>query len=77
MDSTTYFNPLDFTYDPSTKIQPHTAKAEFVLSLCEQIMGKDNIQAGDKSLIDRSLKHIYKPLIKSAIRLRAHTDRSL
>lgn len=65
VDSTTYFNPLDFTYDPSTKIQPHTAKAEFVLSLCEQIMGKDNIQAGDKSLIDRSLKHIYKPLIKS------------
>lgn len=65
VDSTTYFNPLDFTYDPSTKIQPHTAKAEFVLSLCEQIMGKDNIQAGDKSLIDRSLKHIYKPLIQS------------
>lgn len=65
VDSTTYFNPLDFTYDPSTKIQPHTVKAEFVLSLCEQIMGKDNIQAGDKSLIDRSLKHIYKPLIKS------------
>ena len=28
-------------------------------------MGKDNIQAGDKSLIDRSLKHIYKPLIQS------------
>ena len=65
VDSTTYFNPLDFTYDPSTKIQPHTAKAEFVLSLCAQIMGKDNIQAGDKSLIDRSLKHIYKPLIQS------------
>ena len=65
VDSTTYFNPLDFTYDPSTKIQPHTAKAEFVLSLSEQIIGKDNIQAGDKSLIDRSLKHIYKPLIQS------------
>ncbi len=65
VDSTTYFNPLDFTYDPATKILPHTAKAEFVLSLCEQIMGKENIQAGDKSLIDRSLKHIYKPLIQS------------
>lgn len=65
VDSTTYFNPLDFTYDPATKIQPHTAKAEFVLSLCEQIMGRESIQAGDKSLIDRSLKHIYKPLIKS------------
>ena len=73
VDSTTYFNPLDFTYDPSTKIQPHTAKAEFVLSLCEQIMGKDNIQAGDKSLIDRSLKHIYKPLIKSGYKIACPT----
>lgn len=73
VDSTTYFNPLDFTYDPSTKIQPHTAKAEFVLSLCEQIMGKDNIQAGDKSLIDRSLKHIYKPLIKYGYKIACPT----
>lgn len=32
VDSRTYFNPLDFVYDPVSKIPPHTAKAEFVLS---------------------------------------------
>lgn len=46
VDSTTYFNPLDFTYDPVTKILPHVAKAEFVLSLCEQVMAKDGLEAG-------------------------------
>ena len=52
VDSATHFNPLDFKYDKATKIPPHVAKAEFVLSLCEQIMGKEHILAGDKSLID-------------------------
>ena len=64
-DSGTYFNPLDFTFDAETKVPPYMAKAEFVLSLCEQIMGRDNMQPGDKSLIDRSLRHIYAPLIKA------------
>lgn len=40
VDSSTYFNPLDFKPDKSTDIPPYVAKAEFVLSLCEQIMKK-------------------------------------
>jgi len=64
VDSKTYFNPLDFVYDPETNIPPHTAKAEFVLSLCEQIMGREHLLPGDKSLIDRSLKNIYKPFVR-------------
>ena len=67
-DSNTHFNPLDFRYDSLTRIPPRIAKAEFVLSLCEQIMGKENILPGDKSLIDRSLKAIYRPLVESGIR---------
>ena len=65
VDSATHFNPLDFRYDKATKIPPHVAKAEFVLSLCEQIMGKEHILAGDKSLIDDALENIYKPLMES------------
>lgn len=65
VDSATHFNPLDFKYDKATKIPPHVAKAEFVLSLCEQIMGKEHILAGDKSLIDDALENIYKPLMES------------
>lgn len=64
-ESSTFFNPLDFVYDPSTKVLPHVAKAEFILSLCEQIMDKENVHPGDNSLIDRSLKNIYKPLVRS------------
>ena len=65
VDSATFFNPLDFTMDADTKVPPHMAKAEFVLSLCEQIMGRDNVEAGDRSLVDRSLKNIYKPFVKA------------
>ena len=35
------------------------------MSLCEQIMGKEHILAGDKSLIDDALENIYKPLMES------------
>ena len=52
-------------FNKATKIPPHVAKAEFVLSLCEQIMGKEHILAGDKSLIDDALENIYKPLMES------------
>ena len=60
VDSATHFNPLDFKYDKATKIPPHVAKAEFVLSLCEQIMGKEHILAGDKSLIDDALENMQR-----------------
>lgn len=65
VDSKTFFNPLDYTYDAVNKVPPDLAKIEFVLSLCEQIMGKDNIEAGDKSLIGRSLKNVYKPFVRA------------
>ncbi|MFQ9762302.1 MAG: hypothetical protein ACLRYE_03285 [Gemmiger formicilis] len=41
------------SHDKSTDIPPYVAKAEFVLSLCEQIMNKENVLPGDRSLIDR------------------------
>lgn len=65
VDSKTYFNPLDYTYDPSVSIEPHREKVEFVLSLVEQIMGKGRTQSGDKSLIDDCLRRIYKPYVES------------
>lgn len=68
VDSNTFFNPLDYLYDPMTKVPPNLAKIEFVLSLCEQIMGKENVQSGDRSLIDRSLKNIYAPFMKAKYR---------
>lgn len=63
--SETHFNPLDFQYDENEKILPQNAKAEFVLSLFEKIMEKENVLPGDKSLVDKSLENIYKPLVDS------------
>lgn len=62
--SETHFNPLDFYPDGKSKILPQNAKSEFVLSLFEKVM-EGNMIPGDKSLIDRSLKNIYKPLVDS------------
>lgn len=62
--SETHFNPLDFHPDGKSKILPQNAKSEFVLSLFEKVM-EGNMIPGDKSLIDRSLKNIYKPLLDS------------
>lgn len=64
VDSDTHFNPMDFTFETPKRL-PHMAKVEFILSLCEQIMGKDNVQPGDRTLVDRSLRNVYDPLVKS------------
>lgn len=36
-----------------------------MLSLFEKIMEKENVLPGDKSLVDKSLENIYKPLVDS------------
>lgn len=36
VDSSTYFNPLDFKPDKSTDIPPYVAKAEFMANTCPQ-----------------------------------------
>lgn len=72
VESQTFFNPLDFK--PSEdKIEPHKAKAEFVLMLCEQVMKGDHILPGDKTLIDQALKRIYQPLVKSRYTIESPT----
>lgn len=65
VDSNTFFNPLDFTPEPGSKVPPFMMKSEFILSLCEQIIGKGNTDAGDRSLVDRSLRAIYEPFIRA------------
>ena len=66
VDSRTYFNPLDYHYDPKTDVPPYVAKIEFVLSMLDKLIGENgHLQPEDRSLIAASLKNIYKPLIAS------------
>ena len=49
-----YINPMDINMDYSDDDNPLGVKSDFVLSLCELIMGsRDGIEAEEKSVIDR------------------------
>ena len=62
-NSTDYINPLDInleSYAPGES--PLQLKAEFVLSLCELMLGdKEGLQTIQKSVIDAALQIIYRP----------------
>lgn len=73
VDSTTFFNPLDFQPSTQDSTPPYRVKAEFILSLCEQIMGSGRVNAGDRSLIDKALRRIYTPLIQSKYTMESPT----
>ena len=57
-------NCLDINKDYADGASPIALKSEFVLSLFEQAMGKGNVGAVQKSIIDRCLTNIYTNFIK-------------
>ncbi len=55
-----YINPMDINLDYSDDDNPLGFKSDFVLSMCELIMGSRNgIEAEEKSVIDRCLPLVY------------------
>ena len=58
--STNYINPMDINLNYSEDDNPIALKADFILSLCELIMGsKDGLQPIEKTVIDRCVHQIY------------------
>ena len=58
--STNYINPMDINLNYSEDDNPVALKADFILSLCELIMGsKDGLQPIEKTVIDRCVHQIY------------------
>ena len=58
--STDYINPLDINVNYSEEENPLTLKSDFVLSMCELIVGgKDGFQPIEKTIIDRSVRMVY------------------
>ncbi len=58
--STHYINPMDINESYSEDDNPLALKADFILSLCELIMGsKDGLQPIEKTVIDRCVHQIY------------------
>lgn len=59
--SKNFINPLDMTIDYSDDDDPLLLKSDFVLSLCEVIVGgRDGLTPKEKSIIDRCLKITYR-----------------
>ena len=52
-----YINPLDLNLDYSGDESPLSLKSDFVLSLCELIVGgKDGLSPVEKTIIDRCVR---------------------
>ena len=63
-----YINPMDINLDYSDDDNPLGFKSDFILSLCELIMGSRNgIEAEEKSVIDRCLPLVYQKYFENPI----------
>lgn len=55
-----YINPMDINMNYSDDDNPVALKADFILSLCELIVGnKDGLRPVEKTVIDRCIRQIY------------------
>ena len=62
--STDYINPLDINTNYSEEENPLTLKSDFILSMCELIVGgKDGLQPVEKTIIDRSVRMVYQDFL--------------
>lgn len=63
-----YINPMDINMDYSDDDNPLGVKSDFILSLCELVMGSRNgIEAEEKSVIDRCLPLVYQKYFSNPI----------
>ena len=59
-----YINPLDINLNYSEEENPLSLKSDFVLSLCELIVGgKQGLEPIEKTVIDRCVRLIYQPYL--------------
>lgn len=63
--SQNHINAMDMSKDYGDGANPVILKSEFVLSLCEQLIGGQNLGAKQKSLIDRCTASVYRKYMQS------------
>ena len=62
--SDSYINPMDINLNYSDDENPLSLKSDFILSLCELIVGgRDGLQPIEKTIIDRAVHIIYQPYL--------------
>ena len=62
--SGTYINPMDITPDYADDEDPLSLKSDFILSLCELIVGgRGGLVPVEKTVIDRAVRNVYRPYL--------------
>lgn len=66
--STDYINPMDINANYSEEDDPTSLKAEFILSLCELVVGgKEGLLPVEKTVIDRCVHQIYQKYFENPV----------
>ena len=64
--SSDYINPMDINLNYSDDENPLSLKADFILSLCELVVGsRDGLLPVEKTVIDRCVRLIYQPYLNA------------
>ena len=64
-NSTNYINPMDINLDYSDDENPVTLKSDFLLSLCDLIIGgKEGLSPIEKTIIDRCTRLVYRDYLQ-------------
>lgn len=63
-----YINPMDLNLNYSDDENPLSLKSDFILSLCEMIVGgKDGLQPVEKTVIDRCVRLVYRDYLADPV----------
>lgn len=63
-----YINPMDLNLNYSEDENPLTLKSDFILSLCELIVGgKEGLQPVEKTIIDRCVRMVYREYMQDPV----------
>ena len=63
-----YINPMDINLNYSDDENPVSLKADFILSLCELIIGsKTGLEPVEKTIIDRCVRQVYQEFLQQPI----------
>ena len=66
-ESTDYVNPMDINLNYSEDENPLSLKSDFILSLCELIIGgKNGLEPVEKTVIDRAVRNVYRDFFADA-----------
>lgn len=64
--STNYINPMDINLDYSDDENPITLKSDFILSLCDLIIGgKEGLSPIERTIIDRCTRLVYREYLQN------------